>query len=534
MSRRLAAWAFASVLGASFGVLGCGGGNGRVVRVVDGRVVDGRFVEPEAYALFLRGAIAESNGALDEAVLAYEAVSRVDNGDPEVFARIARARCAREDRDPVARVALERAFALDADYGPAWAAAAACGSGEGPRERAARAEPRDVGIQVSFARALEQSSSGRANAVRERLLALTLEQPESSEALSALVSWADTHDDLDLLVLALGEALTRAPHLDATVAHAVVNLAGEGQTARARRVAAALLDTRARGGHAGSPIDEVSLTAVGRLAVDEAAERDDRAALERRSVAAHMTSAEAAARAALFGRSDLARGLALDTLRADPNDSGARMVLASVSSRDVRVALFDASTRVPPAPALACALFARTLWRTAGAAAARTMLRAASCNAVVGSDGPVISLLVDLAARDVVDDSTLPTEGRIELAWRKRAPLPLTAWVDLDSRHELLARAQSDPLSTRTAELAAKLARRGPTDAIVLAALVSVARARGETLDQVAREALKPPANAVLDAALIDALPKSAPESVRIRARFAGLAATAAERALAQ
>jgi hypothetical protein len=159
-------------------------------------------------------------------------------------------------------------------------------------------------------------------------------------------------------------------------------------------------------------------------------------------------------------------------------------------------------------------------------------LWAAACEPVAHDDTPVISLLVDLAARDVVDESMLPIEGRIELAWRKRVPITTTSLARLDARHELLALAHADPLSVRAAELARKLARRGPTDPIVLAALLAVARARGETLDQVARAALEPPANAVLDAVLIDALPVSTPEAVRVRARFAGIAVTPAERAL--
>jgi hypothetical protein len=159
-------------------------------------------------------------------------------------------------------------------------------------------------------------------------------------------------------------------------------------------------------------------------------------------------------------------------------------------------------------------------------------LWAAACEPVAHDDTPVISLLVDLAARDVVDESMLPIEGRIELAWRKRVPITTPSLASLDARHELLAVVHADPLSVRAAELARKLARRGPTDALVLAALLEVARARGETLDQVARAALLPPANAVLDAALIDALPVSTPEAVRVRARFAGIAVTPAERAL--
>ncbi|HEY1960263.1 MAG TPA: hypothetical protein VGH28_31855, partial [Polyangiaceae bacterium] len=386
------------------------------------------------------------------------------------------------------------------------------------------------------ARALERSSSARANAARATLLELTLEQPESSEALDALASWADAHDDLDLFVLALGEAARRAPRLDPTVARAALALAGEGQLARARRVAAALLDSRARPERGSPPLDEPTRAALGRLAVDEAAERDDEPALRRRAVVGRLTTAEAAARAALVSRFDLATRVARQALAADPDDTTARMVLASAlearGTDDFRAAFAGEPRATHVVPAAACALFGRALLRSAGAPAARAALAAARCEPVARGDGAVLSLFVDLAARDVVDPSTLPVEGRIELAWRMRVPFRPPTLAGLDLRHELLARAQSDALSPRTADLAAKLARRAPSDPMVLASLLAVAHARGQTVDQVARAALAPPADPVLDATLLDTLPKSAPERVRVRARFAGLAVTPAERAL--
>jgi len=513
---------------AALSLLACGGGGGRVTRVIDGRVVVGRFVTPEAYALFLRGAIAEGSGALHEAIAAYEAVAKVDDKDPEVFARIARARCARDPGDAKAKEALERAFALDADYGPAFAAAAACGD-TGAAERAARAEPRDAGAQIAYARTEAPA------AARARLLELTLEQPTNGDALDALASWADAHDDLDLLVLALGESARRVPRLDATTAKRVLALAGEGQTARARRVAAALLDARALAERGGAPLDEATRAAVGRLAVDEAAERGDEPALRRRAIAARLPIAEAAARAAFATRFDLAASLARATLAADPNDAGARMVLAaSADARGDATAMraaFASASRSRTAPAGACALLARSLMRASSPDAARTALGNVSCDPIARDDGLVVSLWVDLAARGVVPETSLPPEGHIELASRKREPLGDTP-RDLDVRHELLARATRDPKDPRATELATKLARRSPSDPIVLASLLAVARAHGQTLDDLTHAALTPPADPVLDAALLEALPSTAPERTRIRTRFAALAATPAERAL--
>src|SRR6185312_1982766 len=122
------AWVAACALGLA--ASGCGAAGGQVTRIVDGRTVEGRFVGPEAYGSFLRGAIAEAHGALDEAAQSYEAVAKIDDSDPEVFSRIARVRCARDPHDGRAKEALARAFDLDPDYGPAWEAAAACGRGD--------------------------------------------------------------------------------------------------------------------------------------------------------------------------------------------------------------------------------------------------------------------------------------------------------------------------------------------------------------------------------------------------------------------
>jgi hypothetical protein len=223
------------------------------------------------------------------------------------------------------------------------------------------------------------------------------------------------------------------------------------------------------------------------------------------------------------------------TLAADPNDAGARMVLAASAeargdSSTMRAA-FTTPSRTQSAPAAACALLARALLRASSADAARTAMTALACDPVARDDGLVVSLWVDLAARGVIAEASLPPEGRIELAFRKREPLGETP-RDLDVRHELLARAQRDPKDARATELATKLARRSPSDPIVLASLLAVARAHGQTLDDLARAALAPPADPVLDGALLEALPSTAPERTRIRTRFAALAATPAERAL--
>ena len=505
---------------------GCGPGATSVARVVDDRTIDGPFVGPQQYALFLDGAIAEAAGALDDAATAFEKLAALDERDPEVFARIAQVRCARDPSDGRARAAVERALSIDPEYGPALAAAARCGMKlEDALARAARAEPTSMDIQLAYARASSRTSSADEAPARARLLALTLDQPRSGDALGALASWADAHDDVDLWVLALGSMARRAPRLDADVARGALALAGEGHIARARRVAAALLDERARRGHDGAPLAEDVRAALGRLAVDEAAERGDEEAMRRRAVVARLSLGEVAARAALAGRTDVARSVAEATLRADPEDVGSRMVVLALGRGSVAE---GAGRRVAVAPAAACALLGRALWEAGDAVAGRGL----ACDAAASDDPLVLAVLVDLAARGAVDDQALPAAGRVELAWRQRAPMRDIP-QGLDARHELLARAQVDPRGEKTARLSARLARRGATDPMVLAALVAVTHARGQTVDALTRAAITsaPPVDPLLDATLLEALPLG-PERVRVRARFAGLAATPAERAL--
>jgi len=84
---RRAVVAFALALGAS--PLACGASSDSVTRLVDGRTVVGPFVPGDAYAAFLRGAIAEEQGRLGEALAAYDQVLAIDPTDPEPWARAA-------------------------------------------------------------------------------------------------------------------------------------------------------------------------------------------------------------------------------------------------------------------------------------------------------------------------------------------------------------------------------------------------------------------------------------------------------------
>src|SRR5262249_33837438 len=158
-----------------------------VQRVVNGRVVEGTYVEPEGYAAFLRGAIAESAGDAKGALAAYEEAARYDDGDPEVWTRIGDVRCRAEGprRDPSADAALKHAVHIDPAYGPAWPARARCalarGDAAGAAEAAARAADADP-LAVEPDALLARAGAATSDATRRRLVAMTMLHADRPEA----------------------------------------------------------------------------------------------------------------------------------------------------------------------------------------------------------------------------------------------------------------------------------------------------------------------------------------------------------------
>lgn len=115
-----------------------------VERAYDGDVLQGRYVSPEAYAAFLRGALAEAGHRPHDAVQAYAEAARRDRASPEPWTRIAHIQCVSESKDVAAADrALDRALALDPGYARAWEVKAECagarGDVAGQRAAAARA-----------------------------------------------------------------------------------------------------------------------------------------------------------------------------------------------------------------------------------------------------------------------------------------------------------------------------------------------------------------------------------------------------------
>src|ERR1700735_4564948 len=119
VSRALAV-GFLSVL-----TLGCVGST-TVERGYGGAVVEGRYVSPEAYSAYLRGAIAEADGQVPEALAAYEGAGRRDSRSPEPWARMAALSCRVGGWSGTAAAQIDHALGLEPRYAPAWEIQAQC------------------------------------------------------------------------------------------------------------------------------------------------------------------------------------------------------------------------------------------------------------------------------------------------------------------------------------------------------------------------------------------------------------------------
>ena len=196
-------------------VAGCGG-HYTVTRVVDGRVYEGRFIEPDAYSSYLRGAIAEGRGEYRTALAEYENAAKLDDEDPEIWTRIADVRCKMNPRDIEAQYAVTRALLRDEEYGPAWVVRVSCEIARGVDRvqieqaamRGAEVDPRSTKSQVLLARVEDSRSAAEA---RNRLIALTVAAGDDAEAWLALASWAESHGDADLETSSFSRVAELAP-----------------------------------------------------------------------------------------------------------------------------------------------------------------------------------------------------------------------------------------------------------------------------------------------------------------------------------
>lgn len=403
----------AALLGiACSAVTGCGA-EPRVVRVYDGRVVQGRYISPEAYSLFLRGALAEAGGDLKGAAAAYAKAAEDDDEDPEIFARLGEVRCKLDPKDGNADRAFGRALHLDPAYAGALAAWSRCAAARGRSSealdlarRAVAQDPNNVELQalaVGSASAHEGGHAGPADAgVREQAIALTLAHGENAAAWDALAAWGRSHRDAELVARALEGLVRAAPTRSLEVERGAVALLEGGQLALARRVASTLTDAP-REMEVLGPRDAT----VARLAVDEALVRGDRLVALTRATRGHVALAEVAARALVLDQREIATTIATQVADADPGASGAAMVRASLKGV---TAGFAHVTDQPPE--LCALVFADRLATAAGSDVARQWLARITRTPMSARDPVAGPLAVDLAARGVLPVADLPVELR--------------------------------------------------------------------------------------------------------------------------
>ncbi len=346
--------------------LGCA--SQTVVRVIDGREIEGPFVSEYAYTLYAIGADAEAHGDLSTALQAFEAAAEEDPDSPQTWTRIGAIRCRLKASDPDA--AFERARELDPDFEPLAREEAQCALLRGQMakavEHARRAfelDPDNEAPVLFYASVL--ALVGRSKEAVGILQELTIRRPWSMRALRELRSYTIMTKD------------------QAATADASRRLAQLRNPGRATDVQADITlgagAARLEGGEA-----------AGLEALDAALAEGNLKLARKLGRQVRIVPAEIAVRAAALGKSLLAREQAELVLGADPSDSGARVALVVAADLARDTALLDRSlAELPPVSAgplpqpslLARLLFAEVLYRRVGAAAARAWLGLA--------DGPV-------------------------------------------------------------------------------------------------------------------------------------------------
>jgi len=461
-----------------------------VQRAYDGAVIQGRFIEPEAYAAFLRGALAEAAGDSRGALDAYADAAKLDPRSPELLTRTGEVRCRLDPHDARAQAAFAEALDAEPRYARAWAARAKCllaggqeASARAAARKAAELDPSADGANILLART---AAGGRDPATRETLVALTVTARDPLVAWDALATWAQSRGDVALWVRALRETVRISPGRRSSVALAVDELAGAGEIGEARAVAAALVDADV------SPLPSGNHALASRLALDEAILRRDAEAVRRRATRTRLELEEAAGRALLAGETEMARELASEPALGDPTSRGARLVLAASRGGDVVGAATDARADDAPTSASAFVAFGMALAHAMSPDQAHVALAAIAHDAIGSGDDLLVRPAVQLVSRGALGADALPPSGIVELAASRSEPLPDAFFARgvLDARHEYLAFAIARPTALRTGELGRRLTHASGADPVVAAAAALVQLATGHAIDPGAPRAL--------------------------------------------
>lgn len=547
---------FGASLAVLFGSLALGCiGEAKVTRVYDGRIIEGTFVPPEAYAAYLKGVLAEEAGDLRSALAAYELAAREDDEDPEPLSRIGDVRCRLDPESKGADEAFARALRVDRTYAPALAAQARCFAARGnptegiaTLEKIATEDRQSTNLEALFVRlAAQRPDSAADRRARQRAIALTVASGDSPVAWDALIAWGRGKSDGELLARGLEGLIRVGPSRSREIEAGALELLGTGQTSLARRVAARLADAPRELGIGG-----VHDPTVARLAIDDAILSGDIDRAERRATRGHVAPSEVAARSVILERPELARALAERVLSADPNAGCAAMVVAALAARGERPVRPSQGGlgNGPPTdrPSAACVLvMAERLAALGDAESARAWAERVSPAPMVPHDPVTGPLAVDLAARGVIDERGLPLELRLELAARRREPPPTVdvAALDthiVDAKHALLWHLLIDPNGAPAKTLLSRMHRAADRDPIIGFALARAALAgapgepgKSDVWAPVLRAIAASPSHPLLLAVAVEIAKRGgrAEEVPPLRTRLMAVARTPAERALA-
>lgn len=203
--------------------LGCSALQPSVTRQVGGVTSEGRFIEPDAYALYAVATLREARGQWSEALELYERALDIDGRGPELKTRIGAVAC-RLHQDKRADRAFAAAARAAADYGPLWYELAQC--------RKTRAE--------------------LPGALRAALEAVRLD-PERYEASLLAAELAELSGNQALAWQLRDGLATHAPDAPAVQRGLLAAALRNHDPARAARARAALSQLEARSGSSQSP-----------------------------------------------------------------------------------------------------------------------------------------------------------------------------------------------------------------------------------------------------------------------------------------
>jgi tetratricopeptide (TPR) repeat protein len=425
--------------------------------------------------------------------VAYEEAQRIDHEGPETPTRIGAVLCMANPGDRKADEAFGRALEEDPTFSGLWVAKARCALRRGDEAAAQSDARRATELNPSADRAISRRLFHRVLGPMppgdiDALLALTVTERDPAAAWNALVSWAEARGEIALWARALVERVRMAPATRDATAHAAEALAGLGELADARSVAAAAADSDA------APLACGSCALAPRLAVDEAIARHDASLVRKRATRVRVSIEEAAARALLMGQTSIARDLATLETAADPLATGASLVLEASDPHDWPRES-KGGHRGEVVSASAWLAFGLALSRADPPQKARAALGALRHESIVAGDESSARAAVELASLGVIGIEVLPPDARVELQALRggQSPHEGPSAADagaLDARHEYLALALAEPRSERTRQLGEQFARLRSADRVVAVASGIASLGAGLPIDRSAPAAL--------------------------------------------